>query len=185
MSRIGQLPITVPQGVKVSIKQNNEVTIAGPKGELHRRLHPDMSITLDNNILKVMRPSDDRVHRSLHGLTRSLLSNMIEGVTKGFEKSLELSGVGYRAEKAGDKLVMRIGFSHQVEVSPLTGVSLSVEGSNRIKVSGVDKEVVGEMAARIRFIHPPDAYKGKGIRYAGETIKLKPGKTGKAVGVKE
>ncbi len=181
MSRIGRMPITVPPGVVVSLKQD-EVTVTGPKGELRRRFHPDMSITLDNNTLTVSRPGDDRVQRSLHGLTRSLLANMVEGVSSGFEKGLEIVGVGYRAEQAGDNLVIRIGFSHLVDVSPLPGVSLGVEGNNRIKVTGIDKEVVGEMAARIRAIRPPDAYKGKGIRYAGETIRLKAGKAGKAIG---
>lgn len=184
MSRVGLMPITVPQGVAVNIKKG-EVTVTGPKGELRRRFHPDMSITLDDNTLMVSRPSDGRVHRSLHGLTRSLLSNMVEGVTKGFEKGLEIVGVGYRAEKAGDKLVVRIWFSHSVEVSPLPGVSLSVEGGNRIKVTGIDKEVVGEMAARIRAIRPPDVYKGKGIRYVGEPVRLKAGKAGKAIGGRE
>ena len=181
MSRVGRMPITVPQGVVVSMKQD-EVTITGPKGELRRRFHPDISITLDNNTLVVSRPSDDRVHRSLHGLTRSLLANMVEGVSRGFEKGLDIVGVGYRVEKAGDNLVIRIGFSHLVDVSPLPGVSLGVEGSNRIKVTGIDKEAVGEMAARIRAIRPPDAYKGKGIRYVEESVRLKAGKAGKAVG---
>jgi len=173
----------VPQGVVVSMKQD-EVTITGPKGELRRRFHPDMSITLDNNTLTVSRPSDDRMQRSLHGLTRSLLANMVEGVSRSFEKGLEIVGVGYRAEKAGDNLVIRIGFSHLVDVSPLPGVSLDVEGNNRIKVTGIDKEAVGEMAARIRAIRPPDAYKGKGIRYVGESVHLKAGKAGKAIGKK-
>ena len=181
MSRVGLMPITVPQGVAVSIKQDG-VTVTGPKGELHRRFHPDMAITLDNDTLTVSRPSDDREHRSLHGLTRSLLANMVEGVATGFVKQLEIVGVGYRAEKVGDKLVIRIGFSHLVEVSPMPGVSLDVEGNNRIKVTGIDKEVVGEMAARIRAIRPPDAYKGKGIRYGGELVRLKAGKAGKAIG---
>ena len=182
MSRIGKMPIAVPQGVTVNIKRG-EVTVTGSNGELQRSFSPEMSITLEDSNLIVTRPSDNRVHRSLHGLTRSLLANMVEGVSKGFDKGLEIVGVGYRAEKAGDKLMIRIGFSHQVEVSPLPGVSLDVEGNNRIKVSGIDKEVVGEMAARIRAIRPPDAYKGKGIRYAGESVRLKPGKAGKAVGV--
>ena len=184
MSRIGRMPITLPPGVAVSIKEN-EVIVTGPKGELRRHFHPDMSISLDNNTLAVSRPSDNRMHRSLHGLTRALLANMVEGVTKGFEKGLEIVGVGYRAEKAGDKLLLRVGFSHLVEVSPLPGVSFQVEGVNRIKVKGIDKELVGEMAARIRAIRPPDAYKGKGIRYAGELVRLKAGKAGKAIGVKE
>ncbi len=174
------MPITVPPGVVVTINQD-EVTVTGPKGQLSRRFNPDISITLENNSLIVSRPSDSRVHRSLHGLTRSLLANMVEGVTSGFEKNLEIVGVGYRAEKVGDKLVIRIGYSHPVEVSPLPGVSLAVEGHNYIKVTGTDKEVVNQMAAEIRAIRPPDAYKGKGIRYAGEQVRLK---TGKAVGKK-
>ena len=184
MSRVGQMPITVPQGVTVDIRED-EVAVTGPKGELCRPVNPDMAIILKDSILTVSRPSDSRVHRSLHGLTRSLLANMVEGVTKGFEKVLEIVGVGYRAEKSGDKLVLRIGFSHLVEVSPLPGVSLDVEGGNRIKVTGIDKELVGEMAARIRAIRPPDAYKGKGIRYAGEAVRLKAGKAGKAIGRRE
>ena len=184
MSRIGRMPINVPSEVVVDIKRDG-VRVTGPKGELRRRFNPDMSITLDDNSLAVTRPSDSREHRSLHGLTRSLLANMVEGVTNGFEKNLEIVGVGYRVEKAGDKLVMRVGFSHSVEVSPLPGVSLAVEGANRIKVTGIDKEIVGEMAAEIRAIRPPDAYKGKGIRYAGEVVRLKAGKAGKAIGVRE
>jgi large subunit ribosomal protein L6 len=183
MSRVGLMPIPVPPGVKVSIDKD-EVTVTGPKGELSRRFNPDMAITLDNNIITVSRPSDSREHRSLHGLTRSLLANMVQGVSSGFAKELEIVGVGYRAEKSGDKLVFRIGFSHPVEVTPLPGISLDVEGGNHIKVSGIDKEVVGEMAAEIRAIRPPDAYKGKGIRYAGEEVHLKAGKAGKAIGQK-
>ena len=181
MSRVGQMPIPVPQGVSVNIGKD-EVVVSGPKGELRRRFHPDMSIALDNGTLVVSRPSDGREHRSMHGLTRTLLANMVEGVTEGFEKNLEIVGVGYRAQKAEDKLVLNVGFSHSVEVVPLPGVSLAVEGNNRVKVTGISKEVVGEMAARIRAIRPPDAYKGKGIRYAGEVVRLKPGKAGKAIG---
>mgnify|MGYP001100008444 CR=1 FL=1 len=181
MSRVGRMPITVPQGVTVVINQD-EVTVNGPRGELRRRFNRDISITLNNNSLIVSRPSDSKVHRSLHGLTRSLLANMVEGVTSGFEKSLEIVGVGYRAENKGDKLLIRVGYSHPVEVSPLPGVSLAVEGINRIKVTGIDKQVVGEMAAKIRAIRPPDAYKGKGIRYARELVHLKAGKAGKAIG---
>ena len=183
MSRIGRMPITVPEGVVVEIKED-EVTVRGPKGELRRRFNPEMSIKLEAGSLKVERPSDGRVHRSLHGLTRSLLANMVEGVSSGFERALEIVGVGYRAEKEGDKLVIRVGFSHLVEVLPLEGISLALEGRNRIKVMGIDKEKVGEMAARIRAIRPPDVYKGKGIRYAGEIVRLKAGKAGKAVGKK-
>ena len=170
------MPITVPQGVVVNINKGNEVIVTGPKGELRRRLNPDMSITLDNNSLIVSRPSDTKEHRSLHGLTRSLLANMVEGVANGFEKNLEVVGVGYRVQKAGDKLIFNIGFSHPVEVSPLPGVSLAAEGTSRVKVTGIDKEAVGQMAAEIRAIRPPDAYKGKGIRYVGELVRLKPGK---------
>jgi len=176
------MPITVPQGVVMSINKENEVTVTGPKGELCRCFNPDMSITLNNNNLIVSRPSDSKQHRSLHGLTRSLLANMVEGVARGFEKSLEMVGVGYRVEKAGDKLIFHVGFSHPVEVSPLPGVSLVTEGANRIKVTGIDKEAVGQMAAQIRAIRPPDAYKGKGIRYVGELVHLKPGKGRQSAG---
>jgi len=184
MSRIGRMPIAVPQGTVVNIEKG-EVSVTGPKGELCRRFNTDISIKLSDNQLVVSRPSESKEHRSLHGLTRSLLANMVEGVTKGFEKTLEIVGVGYRAEKAGDKLVIHVGYSHPVEVSPLPGVSLAVEGANRIKVSGINKETVGEMAAEIRAIRPPDAYKGKGIRYAGETVRLKAGKAGKALGKRQ
>jgi large subunit ribosomal protein L6 len=177
------MPIPVPPGVVVSIEKD-AVTVSGPKGELRRRFNPDIGIALDNGNLIVSRPSDSKVHRSLHGLTRSLLANMVQGVTDGFEKNLDIVGVGYRAEKNGDKLVLRVGFSHLVEVPPLPGVSLDVEGGTRVKVSGINKEVVGEMAAEIRAIHPPDAYKGKGIRYAGELVHLKAGKAGKTIGKK-
>lgn len=183
MSRIGRMPVAVPQGVAVVVKQN-EVTVKGPKGELFRRFHPDMSIALADNKVIVSRPSDSGKHRSLHGLTRTLLANMVEGVTKGFERNLEIVGVGYRAEKAGEKLVISAGFSHTVEVSPLEGISLGVEGANRIKVTGINKETVGQMAAEIWGIRPHDAYKGKGIRYAEERVRLKPGKAAKAVGKK-
>ncbi len=183
MSRVGLAPIAVPPGVVVSIKQD-EVTVTGPKGELRRRFHPDMAVRLDDSTLTVSRPSDNRLHRSLHGLTRSLLANMVEGVNNGFEKRLDIVGVGYRAEQTGDKLVIRVGFSHLVEIAPLPGVSLNVEGTTRIKVTGIDKEVVGEMAAQIRAIRPPDVYKGKGIRYVGEVVRRKAGKAGKAIGRK-
>ena len=175
MSRVGRMPITVPKGVTVDIN-GNEVKVTGPKGELSRQFNPDMSISLNEDILSVVRPSDSKEHRSLHGLTRSLLANMVEGVSQGFTKNLDIVGVGYRAEKSGDNLVFRIGYSHPVEVIPLPGLTLNTEGANRIIVSGIDKEVVGEMAAEIKAIRPPDAYKGKGIRYAGEVVRLKPGK---------
>ncbi|MBI4304034.1 MAG: 50S ribosomal protein L6 [Chloroflexi bacterium] len=183
MSRIGRMPITVPQGVTISI-DGVDVTVKGPKGELHRHFHHDMTITLEDNTLKVARPSDDTTHRALHGLTRSLLANMIEGVTKGYERGLELAGVGYRVEQSGDKLLMRIGFSHTVEVPPSPGISLKAEGTTRIKVIGIDKEAVGKIAASIRAMRPIDSYKGKGIKYAGEVVRRKAGKAGKAVGSK-
>ncbi len=183
MSRVGLMPIAVPDKVTVRLEKDL-VTVSGPKGELSRRFNPDMNIKLENNVLTVSRPSDSKEHRSLHGLTRSLLANMVQGVTTGFEKYLDIVGVGYRAEKSGDKLVLRIGYSHPVEVTPLAGLTLDVEGGTHIKVSGIDKEVVGEMAAEIRAIRPPDPYKGKGIRYAGEFVHLKPGKAGKAIGQK-
>jgi large subunit ribosomal protein L6 len=181
MSRIGKMPIPVPSGVTVNISGEN-VSVKGPRGELSRSLPTEMSIKLEGDTITVERPSESKRHRAFHGLTRSLLANMVEGVSKGFERNLDIVGVGYRAEKSGDNLVMRMGFSHNVEVVPLPGVTLSVEGNNRIKVSGISKEDVGEMAAEIRAIRPPDSYKGKGIRYAGEKVHLKPGKAGKVVG---
>lgn len=181
MSRIGKMPIAVPSGVKVNI-EGNTVTVSGPKGELSRSLPEEMLIKMEGDTIEVSRPSDNKKHRAYHGLTRSLLANMVEGVSKGFEKTLEIVGVGYRAEKTGNNLTIRIGYSHPVEVEPLPGTALDVEGNNRIKVTGANKETVGEMAANIRAIRPPDAYKGKGIRYAGEVVHLKPGKAGKVVG---
>lgn len=181
MSRIGKAPIDIPQGVGVDIKRN-KVVVTGPKGELSRSFNADMKIKLDDNVLTVSRPSDGRQHRSLHGLTRTLLANMVKGVNQGFEKDLEIVGVGYKAEKAGDKLVLRVGYSHLVEMTPPAGVFIDLEGANRIKVKGIDKQAVGQMAAEIRAVRPPDAYKGKGIRYAGEVVRLKPGKAGKAIG---
>jgi len=178
MSRIGLLPIPLPQNVEVRI-QGNEVTIKGDKGELQRCFSPDISIALKDGNLIVTRPSDSRTHRSLHGLTRSLLANMVEGVTKGFERVLEINGVGYRAQKVGDKLVFQIGYSHPVEFPIPVGINATVEGTNRIHIWGIDKENVGEVAARIRAIHPADSYKGKGIKFAGEKLHLKPGKVGK------
>jgi large subunit ribosomal protein L6 len=180
MSRIGKMPIAVPSGVTVNIA-GDSVTVKGPKGQLSRSLPAEMRLNLEGNTLTVTRPSESKKHRAYHGLTRSLVANMVEGVSKGFEKTLEIVGVGYRAERVGEKLVIRVGFSHPVEVIPLPGITLSVEGNNRIKVSGINKEDVGEMAAEIRAIRPPDAYKGKGIRYTGEVVHLKPGKAGKVV----
>lgn len=184
MSRIGKLSIAVPSGVEVRI-QGSEVTVKGSRGELRRTFHPDISIALKDKTVVVSRPSDEKVHRALHGLTRSLLANMIEGVTKGFEKTLEVVGVGYRAQKAGDKLVLQVGYSHPVEITPAAGISFEVDKANLIKVIGADKEVVGETAAKIRAVRPPDSYKGKGIKYAAERLRLKPGKAGKATAKKK
>ena len=181
MSRIGKLPIPIPAGVTVNIAGDN-VTVKGPKGELKRTMPAEIKIAMEGTNAVVTRPSDDKKHRAFHGLTRTLLANMVEGVSKGFEKSLDIVGVGYRAEKTGDKLTLRLGFSHQVEVIPMPGLTLGVEGNNKIKVSGINKEDVGQMAAKIRALKPPDHYKGKGIRYTGEKVRIKPGQTGKVVG---
>lgn len=181
MSRIGRLPVMIPAGVTVSIK-DRQVTVKGPKGEIVQTFLPVMAIKQIEDKLIVERPSDSKEHKALHGLTRSILNNMVTGVTKGWERTLEIVGVGFRAEKSGKNVMLRVGFSHTVEVVPLPGVSLDLDGPNRVKVMGVNKETVGEMAAEIRAIRPPDAYKGKGIRYAGESVRIKPGKAGKAVG---
>lgn len=178
MSRIGKMPVPIPAGVKVKI-EGRVVTVEGSKGKLIREFHPDIAVKQEDGKLILSRPSDNRVHRSLHGLSRSLLANMIEGVTKGFEKNLELSGVGYRAQKTGNKLTVQIGFSHPVEVDPPKGIDITVDGTTKIRISGIDKELVGEMAAEIRRIRIPDSYKGKGIKYAGERLRLKAGKAGK------
>jgi len=178
MSRIGLLPIAVPQGTEVKI-DGSEVLVRGSKGELRRRFQPDISIVLKDGYLIVTRPSDSKIHRSLHGLTRSLLANMVTGVSEGFEKVLEINGVGYRAQKTGDKLLLQVGYTNPVEFTPPPGISFTVEGTNRIRVTGIDKEAVGEAAARIRTVRPADSYKGKGIKYFGEKLHLKPGKSGK------
>ena len=178
MSRVGLRPIPLPPGVKVTT-QGNEVTVEGSKGRLSRSFHPDISVTLIDESVIVGRPSDNRVHRALHGLTRTLVANMVEGVARGFEKVLELNGVGYRAQKTDDKLSLQIGYSHPVDFYPPRGVDIVVEGTNRVRVMGIDKEVVGETAARIRAIRPADSYKGKGIKYSGERLRLKAGKAGK------
>ncbi|MFC1962701.1 50S ribosomal protein L6 [Chloroflexota bacterium] len=175
MSRIGKLPIPVPEEVALTFK-GNDLTVKGPRGELRRTLPPDISAAIVDGRLVVSRPSDSKRHRALHGLTRSLLAGMIEGVTRGFERSLDIVGVGYRAQKVEDKLVLQLGFTHSVEVSPLPGLSFNVEGTTRITVSGISKELVGQGAANLRALRPPDHYKGKGIRYIGETVRLKAGK---------
>ncbi|MCX7911417.1 MAG: 50S ribosomal protein L6 [Dehalococcoidales bacterium] len=183
MSRIGKLPIPIPAGVTVAVKDGT-ITVKGPKGELSRTIPAEMTVKVEDGKIIVSRPSDSNEHRAYHGLTRTLIANMVEGVSKGFEKSLDIVGVGFRVEKSGEKIVLRVGYTHPVEVTPPPGITLAVEGNNKIRVSGIDKEKVGQVAANIKAIRPPDAYKGKGIRYTGETMRLKPGKAGKAVGRK-
>jgi large subunit ribosomal protein L6 len=179
MSRIGRLPITVPQGVTVDV-QKNSVRVKGPKGEISRSFDPAMQIGLEDDTIVVQRPTDHRRHRSLHGLTRALLNNMVVGVSEGFVRRLEIQGVGYRAEMQGKNLVLNVGYSHPVVIEPPDGISFEVEkGYRGIGVLGVDKELVGEMAARIRRVRPPEPYKGKGIRYQGEYVRRKAGKAGK------
>lgn len=179
MSRIGRMPIPVPKGVQVNIEKNR-ITVRGPRGELTRTFHPDMTVTLQDGHLVVSRPTDQRHHRALHGLTRALLANMVTGVSQGFRKVLQVEGVGYRAELQGSTLVLNVGFSHPVEFRPPAGITFQVEQKTKlITVEGVDKELVGEVAARIRKVRPPEPYKGKGIRYQDEHIRRKAGKAGK------
>lgn len=181
MSRIGRMPIALPKGVEIKVEPGNLVTVKGPKGTLTRALHPDMQIEVAEGQVVVRRPSDARHHRALHGLTRALLANMVTGVSQGFRKELEIVGVGYRAELQGQKLVLSLGFSHPVEVEPPEGIAFEVERSGRkFSVLGIDKERVGEVAAKIRAKRPPEPYKGKGIRYVGEYVRMKAGKGGKA-----
>ncbi len=180
MSRIGQQPIPLPSSVQVEI-EGTTVTVTGPKGELRRELHPEMRLHLEAGQLTVARPSDQPQHRALHGLTRTLLANMVTGVTEGFAKMLELHGVGYRAQQMGPNIQMSVGFSHPVDIVARAGVTLEVDGTNRIRVSGVDKELVGQAAAEIRGVRPPEPYKGKGIRYEGEYVRRKAGKAGKTL----
>jgi len=179
MSRIGRMPITIPDGVSVNI-QKNMVRVKGPRGELLRTFDPDMQINLEDNRVVVRRPTDHRRHRALHGLTRALLNNMVLGVSQGFERGLQIEGVGYRAELQGNNLVLNVGYSHPVLIEPPAGISFGLDKSGRtVTVSGVDKQLVGEMAARIRRVRPPEPYKGKGIQYQGERIRRKAGKAGK------
>ena len=178
MSRIGRMPITVPAGVTVTIADGNVVTVKGPKGELKRALRSEMTINQEGNLITVTRPSDAKEHRSLHGLTRTLLANMIIGVTDGYKKELEVNGVGYRVAKEGTNLVMNLGYSHQVIVPEIEGISIEVPAPNKIIISGCDKQAVGQFAAEIRGKRPPEPYKGKGIKYVDEVIRRKVGKTG-------
>ena len=180
MSRIGNRPVTVPNGVEIDITDGNAVTVKGPKGTLTQNLSPNMSLTRDNGTVVVARPNNERENRSLHGLTRTLLNNMVVGVTDGYKRDLEIQGVGYRAALDGKILVLSVGFSHPVRMTPPDGVSYTLDGNTRLSVVGIDKQLVGEEAARIRRVRPPEPYKGKGIRYAGEQVRRKAGKTGKA-----
>lgn len=177
MSRIGKMPIDIPAGVNVDIN-DNIVTVKGPKGSLTKEFHKDMMIKKEGTQILVTRPSDEKIHRSLHGLTRTLVSNMVDGVTKGFEKTLEINGVGYRAQKQGTKLVLTLGYSHPVEMEEPAGITFDVPAPNKIIVKGCDKQEVGEYAAKIRIKRKPEVYKGKGIKYETEIIRRKEGKAG-------
>ena len=178
MSRIGRMPISIPAGVDVKIEEGNLVTVKGPKGALTQQLHPAMTIRQEGAELLVTRPNDAKENRSLHGLTRTLLHNMVVGVTDGFKKELDVNGVGYRVDKEGGKLVMNLGFSHQVVMEESEGISIEVPNPNKIIISGTDKQRVGQFAAEVREKRPPEPYKGKGIKYADEVIRRKEGKTG-------
>ncbi|MCC6887536.1 MAG: 50S ribosomal protein L6 [Hyphomicrobiales bacterium] len=180
MSRIGQRPIAVPKGVEITIDANNNVSVKGPKGQLAASFDQALSLNQEDGAITVTRPNDERRNRALHGLTRTLLFNMVTGVTDGFRKSLDVTGVGYRAAMDGKTLVLNVGYSHPVRMTPAEGVTFAVEGNNKIHVTGFDKQVVGEEASRIRRVRPPEPYKGKGIRYEGEVIRRKAGKAGKA-----
>lgn len=178
MSRIGKMPITVPANVEVTIADGNVVTVKGPKGTLTQAFHPEMIIKQDGNVLTVARPNDERAFRSMHGLVRTLLHNMVVGVDQGFAKNLEIKGVGYRAQKDGKKLVMNLGYSHQVIVEEIDGIEIEVPAPDKITIKGIDKQVVGQFAANVRAKRPPEPYKGKGIKYDYEVIRRKEGKTG-------
>jgi len=183
MSRIGRLPITVPSGVDVTI-DGRTVTVTGPKGSLSRALHPDMTVSREEGTIVVTRPTEQKTHKQLHGLTRTLVNNMVVGVTTGYRKPLEITGVGYRAALVGRKLQLNLGYSHPIEIDPPAGISFEVENPTRLAVLGIDKELVGQIAARVRATRKPEPYKGKGVRYAGEQIRRKAGKAGKIGGKK-
>ena len=185
MSRIGKAPIPVPSGVKVQVDEGNSVTVTGPKGTLTRSFHEDIHIALEDGKLMVSRPSDSKQHKSLHGLTRTLVANMVTGVTQGFKKDLEINGVGYRVAKVGENLVFQVGYSHPVQFNPPQGIQFTVDGTTKLSVSGIDKYTVGQVAAQIRGIRKPEPYKGKGIKYAAEVIRRKAGKAGKVGGKKK
>jgi large subunit ribosomal protein L6 len=183
MSRIGRLPIAVPPSVDVLI-DGRDITVKGPRGTLTRTLHPDMRVVMDGNQVLVERPSDAKMYKQLHGLTRTLVANMVIGVTDGYRKPLEITGVGYRAAKVGEKLQLNLGYSHPIEIEPPSGISFEVENPTHLAVVGIDKELVGQLAAQVRATRKPEPYKGKGVRYAGEQIRRKAGKAGKIGGKK-
>ena len=178
MSRIGRAPIAIPAGVEVKVAENNHITVKGPKGTLERDLVPQIKVEVNAGVINVTRPNDEKENRSLHGLTRTLVANMVTGVTTGFSKTLEVNGVGYRASKEGKKLVLNIGYSHQVDVEEIDGITIDVPNPNTVVVNGIDKQVVGQFAADIRAKRPPEPYKGKGIKYSDEVVRRKVGKTG-------
>ncbi len=183
MSRIGRLPIPIPPGVEVTI-DGSSITVSGPRGQLHRDIAPELNVVRDDGSLRVERPRDDKRSRELHGLTRTLVANMVTGVTAGYRKPLEITGVGYRAQKVGDKLQLSVGYSHPIEIDPPAGISFELENPTKLAVVGIDKELVGLTAARVRATRKPEPYKGKGVRYAGEQIRRKAGKAGKIGGKK-
>lgn len=178
MSRIGRAPITVPAGVEIKVDENNHLVVKGPKGSIEQTLAPTMKLEVKDGVLTVSRPNDEKQNRALHGLTRTLVNNMVTGVTAGFEKKLEIQGVGYRAQKEGNKLVMNLGFSHDVVVEETADIQIDVPDPNHIIIKGIDKQKVGQFAADVRMKRPPEPYKGKGIRYEGEYVRIKEGKTG-------
>jgi len=178
MSRIGRKPINIPAGVEVKL-DDGVVTVKGPKGTLTQKFHPNMKVEIDGTVISVTRPNDEKLNRSLHGLTRTLIANMIEGVTKGYKKELEVNGVGYRVQKQGKDCVMNLGYSHQVIVSDTDDIKIEVPNPNKIIITGIDKQKVGQFAAEVREKRPPEPYKGKGIKYVGEVIRRKEGKAGK------
>ena len=179
MSRIGKLPINIPGGVTITVGDDNTVNVKGPKGELSEKISSEMQLSMDDGIFSVKRPTDQKEHRALHGLSRSLINNMVVGVTSGYQKNLDIVGVGYRAQMQGTKLVLNVGYSHPVEFEPPAGISFEVPAPNRISVNGINKQQVGQLAADIRKVRPPEPYKGKGIKYENEIVRRKEGKTGK------
>jgi large subunit ribosomal protein L6 len=183
MSRIGRLPVAIPSSVEVTI-EGRHLTVKGPKGTLSRDLHPDIGVSREDGQIVVTRPTEQKTHKQLHGLTRTLVNNMVIGVTDGYRKGLEITGVGYRAAKVGEKLQLNLGYSHPIEIDPPKGISFEVENPTRLAVVGIDKQLVGEVAARVRATRKPEPYKGKGVRYAGEQIRRKAGKAGKIGGKK-